>query len=46
MPVVAFDALPDAARVWVFSAAAPVTGAAAESLLSLVDAHLDRKSVV
>jgi hypothetical protein len=42
MPLVAFDALPDAARVWVFSAAAPVTGAAAESLLSLVDAHLHR----
>ena len=40
MPLVAFDALPDAARVWVFSAAAPVTGAAAESLLAMVDGHL------
>ena len=40
MPVVHFDALPDSARVWVFGAAAPVTGAAAQSLLSAVDAHL------
>jgi hypothetical protein len=40
MPVVLFDALPDSARVWVFGAAAPVTGAAAQSLLSAVDAHL------
>jgi hypothetical protein len=40
MPVVRFDALPDDARAWVFGAAAPVTGAAAQSLLSTVDAHL------
>jgi hypothetical protein len=40
MPVVSFDALPDSARVWVFGAAIPVTGAAAESLLATVDAHL------
>ena len=40
MPVVSFDALPDSARVWVFGAANPVTGAAAESLLATVDAHL------
>jgi len=40
MPVVNFDALPDHARAWVFGAAAPVTGAAAQSLLSTVDAHL------
>ena len=40
MPVVNFDALPDQARVWVFGAAAPVTGAAAQALLSAVDAHL------
>ncbi len=40
MPVVNFDALPDDARAWVFGAAAPVTGAAAQSLLSAVDAHL------
>ena len=40
MPVVNFDALPDQARAWVFGAAAPVAGAAAQSLLSTVDAHL------
>ncbi len=40
MPIVSFDALPDDARAWVFGSAAPVTGAAAESLLSTVDAHL------
>ena len=40
MPVVRFDALPDDARAWVFGAAAPVTGSAAQSLLSTVDAHL------
>lgn len=40
MPFVTFDALPDSARVWVFGAAAPVTGAAADSLLSMVDGHL------
>jgi hypothetical protein len=40
MPIVSFAALPDAARVWVFSAAAPVTGAAAELLFGRVDDHL------
>lgn len=40
MPVVNFDALPAGARAWVFGAAAPITGAAAQSLLSTVDAHL------
>ncbi|QJR36415.1 hypothetical protein [Gemmatimonas groenlandica] len=40
MPVVNFDALPDDARAWVFGAAAPVVGAAAQSLLGTVDAHL------
>ena len=40
MPVVNFDALPADARAWVFGAAAPVVGAAAQSLLSPVDAHL------
>lgn len=40
MPVVHFDALPNEARAWVFGAAAPVVGAAAQSLLSTVDAHL------
>ena len=40
MPVVGFDALPDEARAWVFGAAAPVVGAAAQSLLLTVDTHL------
>jgi hypothetical protein len=40
MPLVPFAALPDEARVWVFSAAAPVTGAAADVLLREVDQHL------
>ncbi len=40
MPVVRFDALPDGARAWVFGAAAPVVDAAAQSLLTTVDAHL------
>jgi len=42
MPLVLFAALPDEARVWVFSAAAPVTGAAADVLLQHVDAHLSQ----
>ena len=40
MPIVKFDALPDVARVWVFAAAAPVTGAAADVLFARVDEHL------
>jgi hypothetical protein len=40
MPIVTFDALPDSARVWVFAAAAPVTGAAADALFARVDEHL------
>ncbi len=40
MPLVPFAALPDEARLWVFSAAAPVTGVAADVLLREVDAHL------
>ncbi|MFN9311515.1 hypothetical protein [Gemmatimonas sp.] len=40
MPIIPFDALPDEARVWVFAAAAPITGAAAAMLLDAVDAHL------
>ncbi|GAB1342749.1 hypothetical protein [Gemmatimonas sp.] len=42
MPIVAFNALPDSARLWVFAAAAPVTGAAAGVLLQRVDAFLDQ----
>lgn len=40
MPRVEFDTLPDAARVWVFGAAAPIVGAARETLLTTVDVHL------
>lgn len=40
MPQIAFDALPESARLWVFGAAAPVTGAAAGALLDAVDHHL------
>ena len=42
MPIVAFDALPDSARLWVCAAAAPVTGAAVGVLLQRVDAFLDQ----
>lgn len=42
MPIVSFEALPDSARVWVFAAAAPVTGAAADVLLRQVDGHLSQ----
>lgn len=41
MPRVNFEALPDTARLWVFSAATPVMGAAAQSLLERVDRELD-----
>ena len=40
MPLVDFDALPDTARVWVFGAAAPIHGAAADTLLRAVARHL------
>jgi hypothetical protein len=40
MPRVEFNTMPDAARVWVFGAAAPVTGAARDALLQSVDAYL------
>ena len=40
MPQIAFSAMPDSARAWVFGAAVPVTGAAAMALLKAVDAHL------
>ncbi|WP_396213460.1 hypothetical protein [Gemmatimonas sp.] len=40
MPLVNFETLPNEARAWVFAAAAPVTGAAATALLTMVDAHL------
>jgi hypothetical protein len=40
MPSVPFDQLPDDARVWVFAAADPVRGAAADALLARVDEFL------
>lgn len=40
MPTVSFDAMPDTARVWVFGAAAPVTGEARNRLMQVVDRHL------
>jgi hypothetical protein len=40
MPTIAFDAMPAAARVWVFGAAAPITGAARDALFAAVDEHL------
>ncbi len=40
MPQVEFEALPPSARVWVFGAAAPITGAARDALLRAVDEHL------
>lgn len=40
MPVVAFNQLPDNARVWVFPSARPLTGPERESLLAEVDAFL------
>jgi len=40
MPQVPFSQLPADARIWVFAAERPVTGAAAERLLAEVDRHL------
>lgn len=40
MPQIDFDAMPDSARVWVFGAAAPLSGAARDELFAAVDAHL------
>jgi hypothetical protein len=40
MPQIPFSQLPPDARVWVFVAERPVTGAAAERLLAEVDRHL------
>ena len=41
MPLVPFVTLPADARVWVFGSDAPVTGAAAKTLLAEVDQYLD-----
>jgi hypothetical protein len=40
MPIVAFDALPDSARVWVFASDTPLIGAPADTLLAAVDRFL------
>ncbi len=40
MPKVEFSAMPSSARVWVFGAAAPITGAARDTLMEAVDSHL------
>jgi hypothetical protein len=40
MPVVAFDVLPDAARVWVFGSDRPLTQDETTALLKGVDEHL------
>ncbi len=42
MPRVQFETLPPSARLWVFAAERPITGSAANRLLSAVDEHLDR----
>ncbi|HET7458004.1 MAG TPA: hypothetical protein VFJ74_10130 [Gemmatimonadaceae bacterium] len=44
MPKIQFSDLPPSARVWVFAAERPVTGAAAERLLAEVDGFLARWS--
>jgi hypothetical protein len=40
MPIVPFDSLPDASRIWVFGSDHPVSGPAAERLLGEVDRFL------
>lgn len=40
MPMIAFDALPSSARVWVFASDHPLAGAAADTLLAAVDRFL------
>ena len=42
MPLVPFTELPSQARIWVFGADRPVTGAAADTLLAEVDQYLDQ----
>ena len=41
MPVVPFETLPDAARVWVFGSDKPLSEEGTKKLLSGVDAHLE-----
>lgn len=40
MPIVDFDALPDSARIWIFGADRAIQGAAADTLLAIVDNFL------
>ncbi len=40
MTQIVFATMPDSARVWVFGAGVPVTGAPARALLAAVDEHL------
>jgi hypothetical protein len=40
VPILPFDSMPDAARVWVFGTAQPVLGSAAERLVSVVDSFV------
>ena len=40
MPIVSFESLPDASRVWVFGSDRPLTGADADRLLAEVDRFL------
>lgn len=42
MPTVAFSTLPDAARTWVFAAAAPLAAHAGVRMLEVVDWYLSR----
>lgn len=42
MPLVAFESLPDDARVWVFASDRPIAGPDAERLLRAVDDYLAR----
>jgi hypothetical protein len=41
MPIVPFESLPDASRIWVFGSDKPVTGPAAHRLLGEVDHFLE-----
>ena len=41
MPLVPFDSLPDAARVWVFGSDRPLTEEGTKTLLKAVEAYLD-----
>lgn len=42
MSLVPFDALPDNARIWIFGADKPLTGAVVDTMLAEVDSYLDR----